>query len=247
MRLTAALLTIALAASAARAIEPNNSFDTATNVAFGNWLATDGLTAGTIQKGQYVGGDVDYFRFTGLSAGHKYTAQSFGPGFTIDLLLYQLTSATVVADLDNNGLENHIDQITDAVPTNGQLTFAVTGHGDFDDDTHLPTGAHPESGTYWLRLFDQSAFGADLDNNGRVDAADLAVWKLAYKSSPAGDADHDADSDGSDFLLWQRQFRKSTAVSAIPEPATAGLILAAGVSLAAVPRGKRPWPRSTSS
>jgi hypothetical protein len=72
---------------------------------------------------------------------------------------------------------------------------------------------------------------ADFDDDGVVDADDLATWKMNFGSTAAtdttGDADGDADVDGSDFLLWQQQLNAPGAVGAVPEPAAASLILAA--------------------
>jgi hypothetical protein len=73
------------------------------------------------------------------------------------------------------------------------------------------------------------AFASDFDNNGRVDGADLALWKTGFgKATGAtagdGDADHDGDVDGADFLVWQRELGGGAATAnagAVPEPASA--------------------------
>lgn len=64
----------------------------------------------------------------------------------------------------------------------------------------------------------------DFDNDFDVDAADLTTWKGAFGLTAAGDADDDGDSDGQDFLIWQRN-RTAPAVGAVPEPASASLIV----------------------
>ncbi len=76
---------------------------------------------------------------------------------------------------------------------------------------------------------------ADFDEDGQVNADDLATWQTAFGATDAGDADLDGDTDGADFLLWQQQFGATPAVAAIqaiPEPATLALLTAA-VPLAA--------------
>jgi hypothetical protein len=73
------------------------------------------------------------------------------------------------------------------------------------------------------------SFAADFDDNGRVDGADLQVWKNAFGPGYAADADGDGDSDGADFLTWQRTLGAGTAVvvaAAVPEPGAMGLLLA---------------------
>jgi hypothetical protein len=71
---------------------------------------------------------------------------------------------------------------------------------------------------------------ADFDEDGQVNADDLATWQTAFGATDAGDADLDGDTDGADFLLWQQQFGATPAAAAIqsvPEPATLALLAAA--------------------
>lgn len=88
----------------------------------------------------------------------------------------------------------------------------------------------------------------DLNGNGVVDAADLAIWKAGFGdaagATPAnGDADGDGDVDGSDFLRWQRGFSRppgeETTTLSVPEP-SAGAIL---ISLAGC--AAKFWPRNS--
>lgn len=70
---------------------------------------------------------------------------------------------------------------------------------------------------------------ADFNDDAKVDADDLAVWKPSFGTNANGDADGDNDSDGNDFLIWQREFgagAATVAVAAVPEPAALGLALA---------------------
>ena len=47
---------------------------------------------------------------------------------------------------------------------------------------------------------------ANLDGEGLVDGADLAVWENAFGSNDGGDLDADGDTDAIDFLALQREF-----------------------------------------
>lgn len=82
---------------------------------------------------------------------------------------------------------------------------------------------------------------ADFNDDTKVDAADLAIWKGGFGTNATGDADGDGDSDGADYLVWQREFgsgvASSPAVGAVPEPTS--LMLAAGLLLATAARRKR--------
>jgi Tol biopolymer transport system component len=89
------------------------------------------------------------------------------------------------------------------------------------------------------------AFTADFDEDGDVDAADLAQWQGDFGANALSDADDDGDSDGDDFLAWQRQlgsgFPGSQIATAdvVPEPGALTLILLAGFGLAPVRQRRR--------
>ena len=71
---------------------------------------------------------------------------------------------------------------------------------------------------------------ADFNDDGDVDATDLATWEAAFggaATAATGDADGNGVADGADFLLWQRQYTGSvSAVGAVPEPTAVALLLA---------------------
>jgi len=70
----------------------------------------------------------------------------------------------------------------------------------------------------------------DFNNDGKVDGADLDVWKGQFGTTGAGltaDADVDSDVDGADFLTWQRNLGAMAdggpLGAAVPEPAASWL------------------------
>jgi hypothetical protein len=86
----------------------------------------------------------------------------------------------------------------------------------------------------WIRVADPLA--ADFDEDGDVDAGDLAAWRLGYGISGGaehyrGDADGDGDVDGRDLVVWQRQFRgESMAVGiVVPEPCGWPILLSSSI------------------
>jgi peptidyl-prolyl cis-trans isomerase A (cyclophilin A) len=76
----------------------------------------------------------------------------------------------------------------------------------------------------------------DYNFDGKVDGADLAVWKADFKSTTKAEADGNGNGrvDGEDLLIWQRtvgqNFGAPTAL-AIPEPAAGTLALLAAAAL----------------
>lgn len=70
----------------------------------------------------------------------------------------------------------------------------------------------------------------DFNEDGAVNASDLAIWRTSAGVSADGDADRDGDTDGADLLIWQRQvgFVRASAeasTTAVPEPTSALLAL----------------------
>ena len=68
---------------------------------------------------------------------------------------------------------------------------------------------------------------ADFTGDGNVDGADLDLWELSYNLNDGADANEDGLSDGDDFLIWQveESAALTAAVSAVPEPSSAMLLL----------------------
>jgi T5SS/PEP-CTERM-associated repeat protein len=86
------------------------------------------------------------------------------------------------------------------------------------------------------------AMGPDFNGDGKVDAADLAIWKAhvgitSGASVLEGDANGDGKVDGQDFLMWQRNVGKPKpwfgSGATVPEPASLAMLLcAASIGLA---------------
>ncbi|BBO36435.1 hypothetical protein [Lacipirellula parvula] len=171
-----------------------------------------------------VGADIDYFTFTGLTPGAPFTAQTFDPqSVAIDTQIGWFGDSGFLIDEDDDSAGDGLSLLAGTVPANGKVTLAVTGTG---DDAYL--GDHFASGPYELKLTLGADYAADFNNDGKVNAADLAAWKLAFGPGAGADANNDLKTDGADFLIWQRQFGSGVptiaAVAAIPEPASAALL-----------------------
>jgi hypothetical protein len=173
-----------------------------------------------------VEADIDYFTFTGLTPGATFTAETFDPqnlGLDTQLGWFGDSGLFPIGEDDDSGVAG-LSLLTGTVPANGKLTLAVTGTG---DDAYL--GDHGVSGSYELKLtLGGEDYAADFNNDGKVNGADLAAWKLAFGPGAGADANNDLKTDGADFLIWQRQFGSGVpavgAAAAIPEPASAALL-----------------------
>jgi len=75
----------------------------------------------------------------------------------------------------------------------------------------------------------------DFDSDGDVDGADFLVWQKGLGLSGSaqrmdGDANGDGNVNGADLAVWQAQFgptAAAAAVGAVPEPASAALVVLA--------------------
>lgn len=154
-----------------------------------------------------------------------------------------VASGDVVVD---GFLSLDIDEISPGVPfvpSLGQTFNIITGNtvtGAFDtvDVSGMPAGLafHVAylSNAVQLQVVNKPVFSADFDDDGDVDATDLAIWKGAFGLNQLSDANGDNKSDGSDFLIWQRQLGSAPAVAIatpasapVPEPAAGWLALLA--------------------
>jgi peptidyl-prolyl cis-trans isomerase A (cyclophilin A) len=76
----------------------------------------------------------------------------------------------------------------------------------------------------------------DYNIDGKVDGADLAVWKADYGSTTKAEADGNGNGvvDGDDLMIWQRtlgQYFGAPSASVVPEPSAGALALLAAAML----------------
>jgi hypothetical protein len=107
--------------------------------------------------------------------------------------------------------------------TNGNHTFVAIAEYNYNGQAHYTS----KYATAFYLGAPTAAERGDFDNNGVVDANDLAAWAEDYGTSGAGlsDADGDGDADGADFLIWQRHVGASPLQTPTPEPTAAVLAL----------------------
>ncbi|WP_428307299.1 M14 family zinc carboxypeptidase [Lacipirellula sp.] len=96
----------------------------------------------------------------------------------------------------------------------------------------------------WIRV--DNPLAADFDEDGDVDAGDLAAWKLGFGTLSnaehyQGDANNDGVVDGADLLVWQREFGETNpnSAAAVPEPATIGFATISLICVHSLQRSSR--------
>ena len=83
---------------------------------------------------------------------------------------------------------------------------------------------------------------ADFDGDGDVDGADFLTWQRGFgvgTDLSTGDANDDNVVDGDDLAIWKDQFGPAAslaAVSQIPEPAGAALLVIGSIAMLAASR-----------
>ena len=176
--------------------------------------------------------DLDFFTFTGLTAGAAFTATTIDPtNENLDTYLgwFDATGAFLEAndDIDPDN-DIHLSRLAGVVPASGTLTFAVTGFG---DEEFL--GEHDIFGDYELLLdIGGGDLPGDFNSDDVVDGADYVTWRngLGTTHTPG------------DYTVWRSHFGQSQGAGAgagsmlaeaVPEPAGILIAILAVMALAA--------------
>ncbi|TWT86756.1 hypothetical protein Mal64_35860 [Pseudobythopirellula maris] len=167
------------------------------------------------------GDDVDFYRFTGLPPGARFSATtSAGEGGEPDTALGLFNdSGELVGFNDDLSEETLFSQLEGRTNASGEAVLAVTGYDDLDFE-----GAHDEGGGYELAIEILGPSG-DYNDNGVVDAADFTVWRDGLETG--------AFTQG-DYQVWVDYFGQSVAPAAVaaPEPSACCMVLSAMLAMA---------------
>lgn len=131
-----------------------------------------------------------------------------------------------------------LPQVT-ATDANWSSGFAGLAFAEDDDGT---AGIYRYAAAQNTPFVDTNPSNGDFDGDGDVDGKDFLTWQrgLGLTGQPdatTGDADDDGDVDPADLASWKLHFGPGpTPVSAVPEPASLGLLLAGSMALATVRR-----------
>ena len=197
-------------------------------------LAADSLYATTAGDGTPLDSQmVDYKTFASLAKNNQKTflySHSQVPTFTYettgecgDELMQSLGISAAAYNAGGLGTLNFYRHAKSG-------SFELWGALGTDGDSHLEHLRYVGEFLQHMPLAKLTDFAADFNNDGTVNGADLATWRGAFGSTPAGDTDADGDTDGRDFLTWQSQRGLQpagvSAAAPVPEPQGAMLIVA---------------------
>jgi hypothetical protein len=172
--LSLSFLAKAQPASAVPEIEPNDSFTSKQVLPLGT-STVDGELSSTS-----LGGDLDFFTFSGLEVGSLFTAEINSD--VVDPLLGLLDdSGNILAINDDKADNSVLSVLTGKVPESGILNFGVSGLRDLN-----LTGDHFESGSYSLSFntipFPEPSTNATLINGG-FETGDFTGWTTLGETS----------------------------------------------------------------
>lgn len=147
--------------------------------------------------------------------------------------LFAVKSVTPPLGFDAAFPSVSISLIGPATTLTGSSLPAQLDLDDWQDAVILFGDPLDEAGKYGSILSEINAItplaAGDFNQDGIVDAADLAAWQHEFgaERGTLADADGDGDADGDDFLLWQRELRAADEAEsflvaapsvAVPEP-----------------------------
>ncbi|MEN0109826.1 MAG: hypothetical protein AAF805_03800 [Planctomycetota bacterium] len=183
------------------------------------------------------GNDVDFYRFTGLTPGEEFLAQTGLPsgsggqgGVTDTLLAWFDESGQPLAVNDDRG-QSLESLLRGVVPPSGEVVLAVSGFGDDNFD-----GTHGVIGAYTIDVIVGPLVEGDYDGSGTVDSSDYADWFFSFGRTGPGQVPDGNDNgvvDAADYTIWRDAIQASSPASVVPEPAAACL---AAISLGAFGR-----------
>ncbi len=138
------------------------------------------------------------------------------------------------AVLDNeaaDAIEGTIVDYLQSLGTDDPALFLISGNGSNGQFRWVTKEAGGEAGAPFLEFtLGAQVVTGDADGDGDVDAFDLGLWQTQFGQTGEGlsaDFDDDGDVDAFDLGLWQTNFGTGQDGSAVPEPATLALLLAA--------------------
>jgi hypothetical protein len=118
-------------------------------------------------------------------------------------------------------------------------SFSADAAQDLSFSYAAPDGATLQGG--FVRYVTGPANDADFDNDSDVDGNDFLIWQRGVgvgNNNSTGDANASGTVDGADLAVWRAEFGPAglAAASAVPEPASAALVMLAGVGALAAGR-----------